>query len=283
MKRSFCFILVCLMMISSVAFALEENIKVGKETLNDVEPQNYGGIYYDIIWPTTSTKINSHFGMRWGEMHYGTDVAPVIAKVKGDKISAIAAGKVMEARSIGTYGNVVYLNSEIEKTYIGIEPESYSEDDRRTNSKGIKPMDVTITLLRQSRYAHLDTISVTAGANVNRGANLGTMGTTGGSTGVHLHFEIRDISSLNEQNPSSNAARDPLTYYPNISFQSLGVFDRKGNFYGVEDLLKLTQTEIANLGISKEEINVLITDDYVKEMIFESDIIKLRIISNYLK
>lgn len=283
MKRGFCFILVCLMTISSVAFALEENIKIGQETLNDVEPQNYGGIYYDIIWPTTSTKINSHFGMRGGAMHYGVDVAPVKAKVKGDKISAIAAGKVMEARSIGTYGNVVYLNSEIEKTYIGIEPESYSEDDKGTNSKGIKPMDVTITLLRQSRYAHLDTISVKAGANVNRGAKLGTMGTTGGSTGVHLHFEIRDISSMDEKNPSNNAARDPLIYYPNISFQSLGVFDRKGNFYGVEDLLKLTQIEIAKLGISKEDINVLITDDYVKEMIFESDLNKLRIISNYLK
>ena len=42
-----------------------------------------------------------------------------------------------------------------------------------------------------SWYGHLDTVAVGSGAYVNAGAVLGTVGSSGNSTGPHLHFEIR--------------------------------------------------------------------------------------------
>jgi len=51
-------------------------------------------------------------------------------------------------------------------------------------------------------YAHLSKIYVTAGQTVNRGAAIGQMGSTGRSTGIHLHFEVH----------KNGVAQDPLAY-----------------------------------------------------------------------
>jgi murein DD-endopeptidase MepM/ murein hydrolase activator NlpD len=52
-------------------------------------------------------------------------------------------------------------------------------------------------------YGHLNGVTVGCGSNVSRGAQVGTVGSTGNSSGPHLHFEMRYGQVLNPDNPSS--------------------------------------------------------------------------------
>lgn len=111
----------------------------------------------------TTKDISSRYGWRTlsgvREFHYGVD----IAKSGLVNIQAAADGEVVFAGPKGTYGNVVIIKHTING----------------------KRMD--------SVYAHLrDGLKVAKGATVKQGQNIGYMGTTGRSTGQHLHFEIHD-------------------------------------------------------------------------------------------
>jgi murein DD-endopeptidase MepM/ murein hydrolase activator NlpD len=56
-----------------------------------------------------------------------------------------------------------------------------------------------------SQYAHLSSLSVSSGQSVSGGEQIGLSGSTGNSTGPHLHFEIRT-------SPSYGSDIDPLAY-----------------------------------------------------------------------
>jgi murein DD-endopeptidase MepM/ murein hydrolase activator NlpD len=98
-------------------------------------------------------------------MHEGIDIAAGL----GTPIRAAAAGTVIHAGWLGGYGNLVVLD----------------------HGDGLA-----------TAYAHASAILVGVGQSVAQGQTLSLVGSTGNSTGPHLHFEVR----------VNGSAVDPLLY-----------------------------------------------------------------------
>lgn len=103
---------------------------------------------------------SSGYGLRADPIQHTTINHPGfdLAAPTGTQVTAAAAGTVTHAGPAGTYGNLVTIRHE----------------------NGF-----------ETRYAHLSAISVKVGDQLPAGAELGKVGTTGYSTGPHLHFEVR--------------------------------------------------------------------------------------------
>ncbi|GIO28241.1 peptidoglycan DD-metalloendopeptidase family protein [Ornithinibacillus bavariensis] len=115
-------------------------------------------------WPTSGGYISSHVGYRWGAYHKGLDIAGPSNRT----ITAADNGTVVFAGYQGSYGNKIEIN----------------------HNNGMKTV-----------YAHLASINVSVGQTVQQGQQIGIMGSTGNSTGIHLHFEVYKNGAL--QNPLS--------------------------------------------------------------------------------
>jgi len=111
-----------------------------------------------LSWPVRG-QIDSEYGLRrspWGrgrEHHDGID----IGSLSGTPVKSPAAGTVVAASSHGGYGKNVVLD----------------------HGNGV-----------ESRYAHLKKIDVKLGQRVEQGQVIGLVGSTGRSTGPHLHYEV---------------------------------------------------------------------------------------------
>ena len=99
--------------------------------------------------------LTSRFGQRWGRLHAGID----IAAPTGRPISAAAAGRTIYASWMSGYGNVVIVD----------------------HGGGLSTL-----------YGHQSRILTDVGDTLDRGEVLGEIGSTGNSTGPHLHFEVRE-------------------------------------------------------------------------------------------
>lgn len=119
----------------------------------------------NFIKPVKVGTITGRFGTvrSGGRIHKGVD----IAHSKGTPIVAVADGKV---------------------TYLG---KGCVEGNQSCEGGFGNNIDITHANGLVSLYAHLDTVSVRLGDSVSQGQQIGTMGSTGRSTGPHLHFEIR--------------------------------------------------------------------------------------------
>ena len=125
------------------------------ETLQD------GAIAIPSDKPVRTAAFTSGFGVRSDPFHAGAAMHPGIdlAGPMGTPIYATAEGTVVRAGwNSGGYGNLVELD----------------------HGRGIA-----------TRYGHMSAILVQAGQHIMRGQQIGRMGSTGRSTGCHLHYEVR--------------------------------------------------------------------------------------------
>ncbi|WP_342507550.1 peptidoglycan DD-metalloendopeptidase family protein [Sporosarcina sp. FSL K6-2383] len=104
-------------------------------------------------WPTVGGYVSSQMGTRWGRTHQGID----IARPSSRTIKAADNGVVTSAGWQGAYGNRIVI----------------------THNNGYETL-----------YAHLSSIDVSVGQTIPQGTAIGVMGSTGRSTGTHLHFEV---------------------------------------------------------------------------------------------
>lgn len=125
------------------------------------------------LWPVEGTLEGGFggrrnpFGGRSFEYHEGQD----IDAEHGDPVLAAGSGRVTIAGRQRGYGNVVYID----------------------HGAGLS-----------TRYGHLSQINVAVGQTVTRGQKIGLVGSTGRSTGPHLHYEVR----------VNNQPVDPKRYLP---------------------------------------------------------------------
>lgn len=148
----------------------------------------YSGLQGVLQWPIEPpTWISSNYGWRRDPFsgaqawHGGVDIAPHHGAA--NYILAAAEGQVIFAGWNGGYGNCLMIDHG----------------------------DGTVTL-----YGHMSSLLVGAGEDVTRGQRIARAGTTGYSTGVHLHFEVREYDKPSVRNyPSGNPdyRYNPMNYF----------------------------------------------------------------------
>ncbi|WP_251318906.1 M23 family metallopeptidase [Flintibacter muris] len=110
------------------------------------------------IWPVSSHRINSYFGGRriFGSYSYHSGID--IHATYGEAVHAADGGTVIKAGYNGSYGNLVVIR----------------------HDNGV-----------ETYYAHNSSLVVSVGQKVYQGQTIAKAGSTGRSTGVHCHFEVR--------------------------------------------------------------------------------------------
>lgn len=131
---------------------------------SNAAPARVGGS--GVAWPTNGS-VTSGFGYRWGSLHAGIDIANGV----GTPIRAAKGGTVILAGWNGGYGNCIVID----------------------HGGGFSTL-----------YGHMTRLRASDGQRVSQGDLIGDMGSTGNSTGSHLHFETR----------VNGSPQDPTRYLP---------------------------------------------------------------------
>ncbi len=173
--------------------------------------QSLGGL----LWPTTSSSITSWFGYRndtggvGSTYHQGLDIGAGY----GEPIYAAADGQVEVASWYGGYGNAVKL----------------------ANGDGIETL-----------YGHMSAIAVGAGDIVSKGQVIGYVGSTGNSTGPHLHFSVLVNGEQVDPSQFFGLAKGGVVRKP--------IWTKLGEAGESEAVVPLSKASGLGFGITKEDL-----------------------------
>jgi murein DD-endopeptidase MepM/ murein hydrolase activator NlpD len=148
--------------LAQASAALTSRIQASQQSAASASPVVPSG--GGLMWPVAGP-VTSPFGWRWGRMHEGID----IAAPTGTAVHAAASGRVIIAGWMGGYGNLVVID----------------------HGGGLS-----------TAYGHNSSFAASSGASVSQGQVIAYAGSTGNSTGPHVHFEVR----------VNGAPVDPLGY-----------------------------------------------------------------------
>jgi murein DD-endopeptidase MepM/ murein hydrolase activator NlpD len=156
--------------------------------------------------PVSLGPVSSAFGWRrdpingQSRFHKGVDIRAAY----GQPVPSVAGGRVVTAGEQGAYGLTVVVE----------------------HDSGIR-----------TRYAHLSAVAVTPGESVERGQDLGRVGSSGRSTGPHLHFEV--LEDGRPVNPATAmqklAENDPFKKVRVVADSSIGRVSDHPDHGGVTD------------------------------------------------
>ena len=160
----------------------EELQRAWEKAQEEIKKNNGGssngssGLKFDgsFIWPCNNKIVTSTVKNRWGRMHKGIDIG-----ARYESVYASASGYAYNAYDRNGYG-----------TYIMV-----------FHGSGYV-----------SLYGHLSSSHVSNGQYVSQGQVIATSGNSGGSTGPHLHFELRQATSISQF--FSKSPLNPLDYLP---------------------------------------------------------------------
>lgn len=133
---------------------LFEDSAAGDKSLTNTDIQNDDTDTDDEFLNPTLGVLTSNFGTRWGRLHSGID----IGADEGEAICAAKSGRVIFSGTADGYGNYIKID----------------------HGGGL-----------ETAYGHCSVLAANVGDEVERGQTIAYVGSTGNSTGPHLHFEVK--------------------------------------------------------------------------------------------
>lgn len=133
---------------------LSEDSAADDKSLTNTDIQNDDTDTDDEFLNPTLGVLTSNFGTRWGRLHSGID----IGADEGEAICAAKSGRVIFSGTADGYGNYIKID----------------------HGGGL-----------ETAYGHCSVLAANVGDEVEKGQTIAYVGSTGNSTGPHLHFEVK--------------------------------------------------------------------------------------------